>query len=68
MVRCVRKGVGGREIIVGGDSFRLGTFRDRSSKTEVNPTSISLSRPSEIQKFRRTLNVTNEFGNDGTHS
>jgi hypothetical protein len=68
MVRFVVKGIGGREIIAGGDSFGLGTFRDGSSKTEANPTSISLSKPSEIQKSKRILKATDEFGNDGTHS
>lgn len=67
-MRFLVKGVGGREITAGGDSFGLGIFRDGSSKTEANPTSISLSRPSEMQKSKRILKATDEFGNDGTHS
>ena len=68
LVRFVVEGVGDREIIAGGDSFGLGIFRDGSNKIEANPTSISLSRPSEMQKFKRILKATDEFGNDGTHS
>jgi hypothetical protein len=67
-VRFAPKGVGGREIIAGGDNVGLGIFRDGSSKTEANPTSISLSRPSEMQKSKRILKATDEFGNNGAHS